>query len=206
LKSNQQTIYINFSSGAIYRDFSKPAFFDSKSSITINHIDSKDFYSIAKINSEAKHRSNNSLTIFDIRVFSYFSKFIDLEGPSFITEIICCLKNNKPFITNSNDMLRDYSGSDDLFQLVKKCSEHSGVNSGFDLYTTNPVSKFEIIDFFSKNYSLKWEIEKSIIPATLTGYKNQYFSENRKAEELGFKPVCSSIEVIRNVSKQILGR
>ena len=46
-------VYINFSSGAVYRNFSSPANIESISEITVNNLNSKDYYSISKINSEA---------------------------------------------------------------------------------------------------------------------------------------------------------
>lgn len=70
-------LYISFSSGAVYgREFSAPVGENTMKSIRVNHIATEDYYAIARFNSEAKHRSFKNLKIVDLRIFSYFSRFL----------------------------------------------------------------------------------------------------------------------------------
>ena len=79
LVKKPETVYINFSSGSVYgSSFEKPVDSSYKSVIKIQPLEDREFYRIAKLNSEAKHRSLNDLQIIDIRLFSFFSRFIDL--------------------------------------------------------------------------------------------------------------------------------
>src|SRR3989339_1686542 len=55
---NKEVLYINLSSGAIYgNDFSSFVKLDSMTQLNMNYLISENYYSIAKINSEAKHRA-----------------------------------------------------------------------------------------------------------------------------------------------------
>lgn len=198
LENNTNTLYINFSSGAVYGiDFDKGVNKNTISYISMNNISPSDFYRISKINSEAKHRALGNLNIVDIRVFSYFSRFINLASNFFLTELISAALGNREFVTNSYNMVRDYSNPHDLFQLVTKCINQKELNDVFDLYTKKPCSKFELIDYFQDEYNLKYKIIENYNIISTTGTKNNYFSNNHKAETIGYKPEYSSIEGIK---------
>ena len=80
LNKYQSTIYINISSGAVYgTDFKKPANSSFTTEIDVNNITTIEHYRIAKLNSEVKHRSLSDFKIIDLRIFGFFSRFIELE-------------------------------------------------------------------------------------------------------------------------------
>ncbi|MDD5570709.1 MAG: NAD(P)-dependent oxidoreductase [Bacteroidales bacterium] len=206
LKQNKKCLYINFSSGAVYGNYCEPAEIKSTCSIEINNIKPENYYSIAKINSEAKHRALKELNIVDIRVFSYFSRFIDLSSGFLITEIINSIKNKTVFKTNKENIIRDYSNPTDLFSVVLKCIDKHKINDVFDVYSKSPVSKVDLLDFYSKKYGLKYKIDEKCLIKNSTGNKVSYFSKNKKAKEIGFNPKYSSLEAIEYESKFILNK
>ncbi len=205
LLHHQDKLYINFSSGAAYgSDRSQPASDGTSSSLDINHLIPENYYTIAKINSEAKHRSHALLNICDLRVFAYFSRFIDLDSQYFLSDIISCIKANRVFVTSPQNMIRDYVHPDDLFSLVLKCIEHSTGNDVYDVFSLNPVDKFEILSFFRNNFGLKYTVEENMSIASATGNKDSYFSLSRKAHTIGYYPRFTSIESIKEEAAAVL--
>jgi nucleoside-diphosphate-sugar epimerase len=206
LASHTAAMYINFSSGAVYgKCFEKPADENTLFQLKINRIGINDYYALSKIYSEAKHRSTERYNIADIRVFAYFSKYIDTAGKYFITELVDCLIKKKPFLTTSNDMVRDYTHPDDLFQLVNKCTENQKLNGAYDAFSKKPVSKFELLDYLKMNYGLIYTIKDNIQVVNATGNKSMYYSVKYNAEEIGYSPKYTSLESIDKVLRNILG-
>ncbi len=205
LSEHPDGLYINFSSGAAYgTDFSVPADESTYSRWDINHIREADYYGIAKLNSEAKHRALKDLNIVDLRVFGYFSRFIDLKSRFLLTEIISCIKAGKEFITGPDNIIRDYIHPDDIFALITRCIERKNVNDAFDVYSLKPVKKFEILDYFTSEHGLKYKITESMNFSAITGTKHNYYSINKKAIEIGYEPKFTSIGTIIEESKVII--
>ena len=102
LEDNNNCIYINFSSGAAYgTNFSKPADQNKYNEININNIGKKDNYGIVKLYFEAKHRSYEKFNIIDLRVFAFFSRYIDLNSKYFIkSNYFRTTLGNKPLFIN----------------------------------------------------------------------------------------------------------
>ena len=192
LKNSKKSIYINFSSGAVYY-------------ANVNALDEACFYSIAKLNSEAKHRSSQGLKIIDLRVFAYFSRFIDLKSRYLITGIINSIRNKKVFKTGKNNIVRDYIGPEDLFSLVRCCIE-KGSNGAYDVYSRKPVRKLDLLKSFHKEFGLEYKISGARILDSVTGAKEIYCSKNRKAQELGFKPKYDSLKLLIKETEAILGK
>lgn len=207
LQAHPDTLYINFSSGGAYgTDFSIPVEESTYAKIDINHITPSSFYAIAKINAEAKHRAMADKNIIDLRVFGYFSRFIDLNAQYFMSEVVSCVKNNRVLVTGQENITRDYVHPHDLISLIEKCIAKHRLNDVFDVYTQKPVTKFEILDYFSKEYGLKYTIKDNLKISSATGSKNHYYSENRKAEKLGYYPEFTSLDAVIEETKFLLGR
>jgi len=207
LKKHPNALYISFSSGAIYgNDFSKPAKDNTVNCIPVNHIPPENYYSIARLNAEAKHRAFKNLNIVDLRLFSYFSRFVDLKDDYFIVEIIKCILNKKTFITDKKNIFRDYMGPKDLFSAIKKCIEVGKINGAFDIVTRKPAGKWEIIKYFASEYGLKYKIIPSLNYTSATGAKNKYYSISKNAKRLGFKPKLTSLETIKEEARYILNK
>ncbi|MDD5584634.1 MAG: NAD(P)-dependent oxidoreductase [Candidatus Omnitrophica bacterium] len=205
LKNYPSTFYLNFSSGAVYgTDFNSPVDESSYLQLAVNRIQPSQYYGIAKINSEAKHRAFNKFNIVDLRVFAYFSRFINIETNYFIAEIIQCVQNKKKLIINSKNVMRDYAHPKDLFALVEKCIKKHTFNDAFDVYSKRPTTTFEIIDYFKKKHGLQYTIEDRAKVSNITGDKDIYYSNNRRAQSIGYHPKFSSLDCIIEESKPLL--
>ena len=205
LLNDQGTLYISFSSGVVYgRGHSAPVEKNTANVIRANYVAAEDYYAIVRLNSEAKHRSFKNLKIVDLRLFSYFSRFIDLTDGYFITEMLDCILNNKVFVTNDVNIVRDYVHPEDLFSIIIKCMDSGNINTAFDVISAKPVDKTEILDYFSSEYGLKYEINKSLDHVSATGSKNIYCSSYNNAAGIGYKPEFSSMDAIAQESKYIL--
>lgn len=199
------TLYISFSSGAVYgRELASAAEENTAHSIRVNHICSHDYYAIARLNAEAKHRAFTHLNIVDLRLFSYFSRFIDLTDGYFITDAINCILNKKILTTDAVNIVRDYVHPQDLFSIIKKCMDIGKINAALDVISVRPVTKNEILDYLSQEYGLKYEISHSVSSTSATGAKNIYCSAYNKALEIGYKPKFSSMDTIKEESKYLI--
>lgn len=189
--------YINLSSGAaLGPDFSEPATEKSEARYPVNPIAHESFYGIAKLHTEAKHRALPNLNIVDLRVYSYFSRFIDPNTGFLLCEIASCLRSGTTFVTNRTNIVRDFCHPNDLFQLITRCIAQSSHNQVYDLYSRQPVSKLELLDFCAQHYGLRYELQDGYTPLTVTGLKHNYYSQNHAAERIGYQPTCSSLDTI----------
>jgi len=205
LRQRPGTLYINFSSGAVYgNSFNRQVSDNSELRLRVNDIKPENYYGLAKLYSEAKHRALGKLSIVDIRVFSYFSRFIDLNGGYFLTELLKSLKNKKTFVTNPYDFVRDFLSSDDLFKLICLIIKVKPFNGVIDVYSLAPVRKFDLLDYFVKNYALKYSIDHKLKLNCPTGTKSFYRSNSKKALKLGYKPSFSSLKTVAIESEYIL--
>ena len=198
------TLYINLSSGAVFGpEFNTPVNDSSFSKLDINKPNPGYLYAVSKIYSEAKHRSLSDLNIIDLRIFGFFSRFIDLNGGFFISELVKAIKNNSEFITDEIDMMRDYVSPSDFFALIKNCILNKN-NEVYDVYSKEPISKFKILQEFSSKFDLRFTVKEKINSVSPTGFKQKYYSLSRKANKIGYNPQYSSIETILNEIESIL--
>jgi nucleoside-diphosphate-sugar epimerase len=205
LSKHSETTYINFSSGAVYgTSFANPVDYNSHSSIDVNNISSKDFYRIAKTYSESKHRAFNG-TIIDLRIFSYFSRFIDLHTKFLMTELVSCIRNKKSFVTDQSEIVRDFVHPHDLFHLVELALSIKNTNTAYDVYSASPIKKSEILTLFVNKFNLKIEISEKVENTSATGEKNQYYSINHTASRIGYNPEFTSLDTIESETNLLLG-
>ncbi|MEO5357169.1 MAG: NAD-dependent epimerase/dehydratase family protein [Nitrospirae bacterium YQR-1] len=197
-------VYINFSSGAVYGNFSTPSEENTMYCIRINRIAPGDYYGIVKLYTECKHRSFENLNIVDLRVFSYFSRFIDLKDGYFITDVLNCVLNKKVLVTDTVDIVRDYVAPEDLFALILRCMAVGRINKALDVISAKPVQKSEILEYFSQKYGLKYETGSSLCQVSATGAKNIYFSTYNNAAAIGYKSALSSMDAVKRESEHIL--
>ncbi len=198
-------LYINFSSGAVYgTNFVQPVKETSQAKWNINKISELDYYGIAKFNSEAKHRALKALNIVDLRIFNYFTRYIELGAKYLITEMISCLIKEREFLTDRSNIMRDYIHPQDLFTLVEECISKGNINTVFDAYSLKPITKFEILNYFKSKYGLKYTIKVNLKTANGTGTKEKYYSNNKKAKGIGYNPRFSSLDCIVQESDKII--
>jgi nucleoside-diphosphate-sugar epimerase len=191
IKKNPATLCIHLSSGAVYNN------------IDANSVTPADFYSLAKIHSEAKHRAEAHLPIVDLRIFSFFSHLVDPNLSFFISDVIRCIQNKHVLETDPLDIMRDYITPKDLCLLINCVIQKENLNDFFDVYSIAPISKFELLRFFESKYDLKYVIKNDEGKNSPTGIKAQYFSKNKKAESLGYLPQYSSLTGIESEMDKI---
>ena len=196
LENSPDTLYINMSSGIVYEEnFTSPV----DQSTNINELKSTKPphpYVVAKRKAEINHRKLPDKNIIDLRIFNFFSRYIDLNADFFMSHVVSSLKNKKKFLTNNIDFKRDFIHPLDFGDLIEKCVIKHNLNSGFDVYSKKPISKFEILDLLYEKYHLNFEINDASISVSPTGLKKNYFSNSRKALEIGYKPNYTSLETI----------
>jgi len=163
-----------------------------------------DYYGMAKACSEAKHRALGDLRIVDLRVFGYFSRFIDLETKYLMCEVVNCLKRGEVFVTGRGNIVRDYVHPDDLVALVQCCLKAPDLNDAFDVYSLKPVQKFEILDSFVERFGLKLRIEGDVTHVAPTGNKDHYYSVNQRAARIGYQPKYGSLESLIQETEIVL--
>lgn len=202
---NSEALYISFSSGAIYgKGFSAPADEWSENRLQVNHVVPEDYYGIVRINAEAKHRANRTLRIIDLRIFSYFSRYINLTDGFFITDVMEAILGNKVLVTDTNNIVRDYLHPDDLFAMIMKCIHAGRMNQAMDVNSARPATKQEVLDYFVSEYGLKYEKRHCSENASATGAKSNYYSTCNKAALAGYAPRFSSMDTLREEAGYIL--
>jgi nucleoside-diphosphate-sugar epimerase len=206
-KRNPDALYISFSSGAVYGGgFSTPAEEGSANHIHVNRVVPEDYYGIVRINAEAKHRAHRDLGIVDLRIFSYFSRYINLTDGYFITDVMEAILKEKVLATDGNNIVRDYLHPDDLFSMIVQCIKAGKINQAFDVTSISPVSKQEILDFFTSEYGLKFESRCRSENASATGAKSNYYSTSTGAAGIGYMPRYSSMDSLKHEARYILSR
>jgi len=204
-EKNPKCKYIFLSSGAVYGGTFKYAVNkNTPATFPVNQLGQTDWYGIAKLYAETRHRSLPHLSIIDIRVFNYISPSLNIDSRFFITDLLRAVKNNETFHTNSVNIVRDFITDEDFHQLIDCTLNQSYINASLDCYTKKPSSKLDILDFCKNKYGLEIVVREvdSIINAT--GAKINYYSKNKKAAEIGYKPELGSLENIEKTFKNKL--
>jgi nucleoside-diphosphate-sugar epimerase len=205
LKHNKETKYMFLSSGAVYGgSYQEPVNKNTVATIDINNLKSTDWYALAKLYAEAKHRSLPDLSIVDIRVFNYFSHTQDMDARFLITDIVRAIKNKEVFKTSADNIMRDFITPPDFYRLIQAIIDYDPINIALDCYTKSPVSKLDLLDRLESEFDLKYEIDNSINMLNSTGLKKNYYSVNKKAEMCGYFPTKTSLDNVLDSINVIL--
>ena len=187
--------YVFLSSGAAYGSgFDRPADENTKAVIPINHLQSQDWYAVAKLYAECRHRSLPHLHIVDTRIFNYFSHTQDITARFFITDIIRAIQSGETLVSSADNIVRDYLGPNDFHQLIEKILTAPPTNVVIDCYTQKPVDKLTLLVEIQERFGLKYEIRNTSAGVNATGTKINYFSINKRAEQFGYIPSTNSLE------------
>jgi nucleoside-diphosphate-sugar epimerase len=207
LAMKPSTRYVNFSSGVLY-DVAAEAMPNKESvfRIDLNSISERDAYRIAKLNSEAKHRAMSASCVFDLRLFSFFTRYVDIGASYLINEMIRAIKEDTEFVTDDRDVVRDYIHPKDLAQFVALCVKAEERNCALDLYSREAVHKSAIIARFKDQFGLRVRRSGDAVLASPTGDKFRYVSENHFAGGLlGYVPYYSSLECLSEEAEALIG-
>lgn len=194
LKTHPQCRYLFLSSGAAYgSDFEQPVTRASTATIRINNLSSHEWYGVAKLHAECRHRAHPDLHIIDIRVFNYFSRTQDINARFLITDMLRAIRDGAVLQTSPDFIVRDYLHPSDFFRLVMALLSAPAGNAPVDCYSKVPVEKPALLAAMQKEFGLRYEVAGS--PSiNATGGKPYYYSKNRRAAEFGYEPRLSSLD------------
>lgn len=206
LRQNPNCRYLFLSSGAAYgSNFEKPVDENTEAKFSINHLQPSDWYGLAKLYAESRHRSLPQFSIIDIRVFNYFSHTQDLSSRFLISDIVRAVKNQEVLQTNSENIVRDYLHPKDFHQLVSLLLL-ANTNCSIDCYSKNPIDKFSLLSVLSEKFGLQHNISDENFLNHATGKKPFYLSLNRKASDFGYHPkydslggICKEIDLLNKL-------
>ena len=206
LKGHPACRYLFLSSGAVYgSNFSEPAKLDNQAHVAINNLGSHEWYGVAKLHAECRHRAHPEWPIIDIRVFNYFSCIQDISARFLITDILRSIRDKTVLKTSSDYIVRDYLHPSDFYQLVRVILSAPPVNSAVDCYSKGPIDKPTLLVAMQEIFGLRYEVCEADACVNATGSKPYYYSLNTRAAEFGYKPALTSLEGIFREARMILG-
>ena len=189
-------LYISFSSGAAYcGDFEQPVAEATRAYVPINALMPTDYYGAAKLAAEVRHRAASDLSIVDLRLFGLFSRYVDPSSRYLMTDVLKAIADGTVLQVGPGDVTRDYVDPSDLVHLVNLViAAPRPINDVYDVYSAAPVAKFRMLEEFSVRFGLTFDVLVAEADVSATGMKPFYYSENRRAAKLGYKPTKSSLE------------
>ncbi|WEX17573.1 MULTISPECIES: NAD-dependent epimerase/dehydratase family protein [Pseudomonas] len=196
LKINNKCRYLFLSSGAAYGcNFDAPVNAQSLALFDLNNLKATDWYAVAKFYAEARHRTYTDHNIVDVRVFNYFSRSQDLSARYFITDALRAIHENTVLTTSALNIYRDYITPVDFYGLIVNTLRFSGdINLAVDCYTKGSTDKFSILNHLHENFGLQFTVEGASPALNATGTKQHYYSENKVAATLGYRPHFNSLD------------
>ena len=197
LAGRPETRYISFSSGAAYcGDFAQPAAESTPALVPINGIAPADYYGVAKLAAEARHRAERGLAIVDFRLFGLFSRYADLAASYFMCDVYRAIAERTTLTVGPENITRDYIAPSDMIALLLAVMNAEPRNEVYDLYSAAPVAKFDVLEDFSVRYGLQYDVLELPTTGAATGLKPNYYSLNRRAESVGYTPSRTSLETL----------
>lgn len=194
LESNPECKYIFFSSGAAFGSVYDQALdVRVKAIIDLNNLGRQDWYGVAKLHAECRHRARPDLSIIDLRIFSYFSRLQDINARFLLSDIAKSILNNEILSVSKELIYRDYIHPSDLYGLIILILCGPKLNAAIDCYSKEPVSKLELIDALKTRYGLRVKVSEDSGTINATGSKTNYYSQNRRARLLGYGPKYDSL-------------
>lgn len=206
LAKHPTVTYIFMSSGAVYgTDYTQPVNENTVASVPVNRIQPQNYYSIAKLYAEARHRALPQHNIIDIRIFNYISRTLDLDTRFLITDIINAIRHKTIFETDHLDIVRDFLHPADFCSLIQACLA-TPKNTPLDAYSKAPVSKIALLEAMQNHFGLRYQFVETTHAVNATGRKPFYYSENRHAARTGYAPKYDSLSGILKEVNFILNR
>jgi nucleoside-diphosphate-sugar epimerase len=205
LKQYPACRYLFMSSGAAYgSSFNEPATKDTPAVVVINKLAPHDWYGVAKLHAECRHRAYPELPIFDIRVFNYFSRTQDIEARFLITDILRAIRDKAVLKTSPDYIVRDFLHPSDFYNLVSVLLAVPSENAVVDCYSRAPIDKPTLLATMQEQFGLRYETTEATASVNATGGKSHYYSLNTRAAAFGYQPSLTSAEGIVLEAKAML--
>ena len=197
--------YIFLSSGAAYgASFDEPVNENTKAIIAINNLQPQDWYAVAKLHAECRHRSLPHLAIVDIRVFNYFSHTQDMSARFLMTDVLRAIRDKTILKTSPDYIVRDFLHPSDFYKLVDALLSSPAINVAVDCYSRAPIDKPSLLAAMQEKFGLKYEIVQAGVGVNATGGKPHYYSRTTRAADFGYQPTLTSLEGIVKEMQMIL--
>jgi nucleoside-diphosphate-sugar epimerase len=190
-----QTRYVFLSSGVVYGTFDASARADSELRLPVNRLASVSPYAMAKLCAEARHRFTAHRAILDLRIFSYADAAISRDARFFLAELAHSIAEGVPFKTGPTEMIRDYIGAQELWDLIESWLSVGAPNLAVDAYSAAPVSKSALLEAARERYGLVVQNVPSTEESP-TGSKSVYASAYRIAETFGYSPRRTALDIV----------
>jgi nucleoside-diphosphate-sugar epimerase len=189
--------YLFLSSGAAYgASFDAPVDANTQATFAINNLQPQDWYAVAKLHAECRHRSLAPLPIVDIRVFNYFSHTQDMSARFLITDILRAIRDKTVLKTSADYIVRDFIHPSDFCSLVNSILVAPAINAVVDAYSKAPIDKPTLLAAMQEKFGLQYEIVQTGAGVNATGGKPHYYSFNISATHFGYNPNLTSIDGI----------
>ena len=187
--------YIFVSSGAAFgASFDAPVDANTSATVPINNLQPQDWYGVAKLHAECRHRALAPLPIVDIRVFNYFSKTQDLDARFLITDILRAIRDKTALKTSADFIVRDFVHPSDFYRLVNAVLIAPATNAVVDAYSKASVDKPTLLALMQEKFGLRFETIGQIASVNATGGKPHYYSLNTHAKDFGYQPKKTSVD------------
>jgi nucleoside-diphosphate-sugar epimerase len=189
--------YIFLSSGAAYgASFDAPVDENTQAAIPVNKLQPQDWYGVAKLHAECRHRALAHLPVVDVRVFNYFSHTQDIEARFLITDILRAIRDKTVLKTSPDYIVRDFIHPSDFYSLVSAILASPATNVVLDCYSLAPIDKPTLLAAFQEKFGLQYEITQAAASVNATGGKPHYYSRNTRAAQFGYQPGLTSMQGI----------
>jgi nucleoside-diphosphate-sugar epimerase len=196
--------YLFLSSGAAYgSSFNEPVQRASKAMVTLNDLPPQEWYGVAKLHAECRHRGLPHMAIIDIRVFGYFSRTQDLSPRFLLTDIIRNIRDGTVLQTTPDYIVRDFLHPADFSNLIHSLLTSPPVNLAVDCYSRAPVDKPSLLAEMQRQFGLRYEVTEEPVAVNATGAKPHYYSLNHRAADFGYSPTRTSIEGVLEEARAI---
>jgi len=205
LQTHPACRYLFLSSGAAYgSSFNEPANRDTPAVVAINNLAPHEWYGVAKLHAECRHRAHPEFPIIDIRVFNYFSRTQDVSARFLITDILRAIRDRTVLKTSPDYIVRDFLHPSDFYKLVSVLLFAPAANAVVDCYSRAPIDKPGLLAAMQEEFGLRYEIIEASVSINATGGKPCYYSLNTRAADFGYQPNLTSLESVLQESEKIL--
>jgi nucleoside-diphosphate-sugar epimerase len=195
LRQHPTCRYIFLSSGAAYgASFDSPVDASTRATVSINNLQPQDWYGVAKLHAECRHRSLPNLPIVDIRVFNYFSHTQDISARFFMTDILRAIRDKTVLKTSADYIVRDFIHPSDFCNLLNAILGAPAANAVVDAYSKAPIDKPTLLFAMQEKFGLQYETIQTDTAVNATGSKPHYYSLNTQAAGFGYLPKLTSLQ------------
>jgi nucleoside-diphosphate-sugar epimerase len=197
LRRNPACRYIFLSSGAAYGSrFEQAVDRNTTASVAINDVQPQDWYAIAKLHAECRHRSLPQLPVVDIRVFNYVSRTQDMSARFLISDVLRAIREQSVLQVSPDYIVRDYLHPLDFHRLVEAILDAPTANAVVDCYSLATIDKPALLAVMQEKFGLQYRIIEGNVGVNATGNKPHYYSRNTRAADFGYRPSFTSREAI----------